>query len=340
MIQALRAILGTPASGESVTAPVHPPLQRLEVPPHLLWGHLHALSILGDCGSFTAAARRLGCSKAAMSQRISELEAAAGIPLVRRTTRSVRLTEAGRQLADQARPAFESLGTALANVRDLSATPRGLLRVTAPVALAQQQILPLLPQFLQRFPEIRVEFDLSDRLTNLSAEGFDLAIRHTNAPPDTHVAWSLCEIRSVLVASPAYLARNGTPRLPSDLANHECLFYPRPGESPGWSFEPQNGGTRVTVGIHGPLAANNSEALRDAALNDLGIALLPDFTAQSALRESRLVEVLHSWKPVGTFGDHLWAIRPRTSQVPRAVQLWVRFLLEEFRGGFRVASQF
>lgn len=274
-----------------------------------------------------------------MSQRISELEAAAGVPLVRRTTRSVRLTEAGRQLADQARPAFAALSSALGSVRDLAGEPRGLLRVTAPMALARQQILPRLPKLLNLYPELRVELDLSDRLVNLSAEGFDLAIRHTNAPPDTHVAWSLCATRSVLIASPAYLKAEGWPLHPSDLARHQCLFYPRAGESPGWSFEPQDGGNRMTVGIHGPLAANNSEALREAAIDGIGIGLLPDFTAQSALRDARLVEVLPGWRPVGAFGEHLWAIRPRTAQVPRAVQVLVRFLLDEFRDGFDAAHR-
>ena len=103
----------------------------------------------------------------------------------------------------------------------------------------------------------------------------------------------------------------------------------------GWSFEPDAGGERVTVGIGGPLAANNSEALREAALAGLGIALLPDFSIQAALRSGALTPVLPGWRPVGVFGHHLWAIRPRTAQVPRTVQLLVEFLRQAFRDGFR-----
>ncbi|MBP6675424.1 MAG: LysR family transcriptional regulator, partial [Vitreoscilla sp.] len=114
--------------------------------PHL-WAHVHALTVLGEAGSFTAAAQRLGLSKAAMSQRVAELERAAGVPLVLRTTRSVRLTEAGQQLADASRGAFAAIDQALAGAKDLAGAPRGLLRVTAPVALARQQLVPHLPAF-------------------------------------------------------------------------------------------------------------------------------------------------------------------------------------------------
>lgn len=299
-----------------------------------LWGHLHALAVLGELGSFTAAAQRLRISKAAMSQRVAELEAQAGVPLVRRTTRSVQLTPAGQQLADSVRGAFRDIDQAFAGVRDLAGAPRGLLRVTAPVALARQQLLPRLPGFLAAWPELRLELDLSDRLSALAREGFDLAIRHTTSPPDTHVAWALCATHSVLVASPDYLATRGAPADPPALAGHACLHYPRPGDTAAWAFEPVDGGARVGVPVRGPLAANNSEALREAALAGLGIALLPDFSAQTALADGRLRVVLPAWRPVGSFGTHLWALRPQAAQVPRAVSLLVAWLRDAWRGGF------
>src|SRR5215831_3950522 len=172
-----------------------------------LWSHVHGLSVLHAAGSFTAAAQRLGLSKAAMSQRVAELERAAGVPLVRRTTRSVRLTEAGERLVESTRGAFAQIEQGFAGVRDLAGEPRGLLRVSAPVALGRQQIVPRLADFLRAHPQIRVELELSDRLVSLAQEGFDVALRHTAAPPDTHVAWPLCATRSWLVASRAYLRR-------------------------------------------------------------------------------------------------------------------------------------
>jgi DNA-binding transcriptional LysR family regulator len=301
-----------------------------------LWSHVHGLTVLGMLGSYTAAARRLGLSKAAMSQRITELERAAGVALVQRTTRSVRLTEAGQQLVDTTRGAFESIGTAFAGIRDLAATPRGLLRVTAPVALARQQLLPCLPTFLRAHPEVRIELDLSDRLVSLAQEGFDLAIRHTAAPPETHVAWRLCSTHSVLVASRAYLRRRGTPAEPADLAGHDCLHYLRPGEAPAWQLVRQGGGTptKLTVPVAGCLAANNSEALREAALGGLGIALLPDFSAQAALRAGKLVPVLPDWQPQGSFAEQVFALRPYSAHVPRAVQALVSHLRQAFQAGF------
>ncbi|MFE8646184.1 LysR family transcriptional regulator [Sphingomonas sp. NCPPB 2930] len=318
-----------------------------------LWTHLHWLNILREQGSFTAAAARLGVSKAAMSQRIAELERAAGVPLVRRTTRSMRLTEAGERLADDTRGAFAQIAQGFDSVRDLAAAPRGLLRVTAPVAFARQQLVPRLPEFLRAFPEVRLELDMSDRLRSLAMEGFDLAVRHAAAPPDTHVAWTLAPTRSVLVASRAYLRRKGTPATPADLAAHDCLYYPRAQGHPAWTFVPRTpvgppraprrksaaspvaeAPTRQTVPVAGPFAANNSEALRDAAAAGLGIALMPDFSAQSGLAAGRLVEVLPQWKPVDAFGEQLYAIRPYSAHVPRAVEAFVGFMRKAFVAGF------
>jgi DNA-binding transcriptional LysR family regulator len=304
---------------------------------HELWSHVHWLGTLAQQGSYTAAAARLGVSKAAVSQRITELERSAGVPLVQRTTRSVRLTEAGQRLVDDTRASFEHIAQSFSRVRDLAGTPRGLLRVTAPVALARQQLVPRLAGFLREFPEIRLELDLSDRLSPLATEGFDLAIRHTANPPDTHVAWTLCATRSVLVASRSYLRRLGTPLVPADLAAHNCLHYPRSQDTPAWTLEPLSrkfGGERATVQVSGSLTANNSEALRDAALSGLGIALLPDFTAQASLQADKLVQVLPQWKPVGAFAEQIYAIRPYSAHVPQAVSVFVKFLRGALVKGF------
>ena len=259
---------------------------------------LHLLTVLAATRSFTEAARRLGVSKASASMRISELERLAGVSLVRRTTRSVGLTEAGQQLVNDMQPAFERISESYTAARDLVGTPRGLIRVTAPVALGRQHLAPCVAAFLKRFPDIHIELELTDRFVNLANEGFDLAIRHTAAPPDTHVAWTLCSTRSVLVATRAYLRKRGVPVAPADLVTHNCLHYRRGHDAPAWTFEPltaQQDAARVTVPVSGSLSANNSEALRDAALAGLGIALLPDFTAQASLRQGKLVQVLPEW---------------------------------------------
>ena len=321
-----------PAS--SAPPPPLPPEQRID----LLWPQVHTLTLLAQLGSFTQVAQRLGLSKAAVSQRISELEKAVAQTLVQRTTRSLRLTEAGQQLVVQTAESFAQIARSVTETRDLAAQPRGLVRVTAPVALGRQQVAPQIEGFLRAHPDIRIELDLSDRLVTLAHEGFDLAVRHTSAPPDSHVAWKLCESRSVLVASAAYLRRHGSPQEPAELAAHLCLPYLRPGPSL-WKFEralrPMKGEPeRASVTVQGPFRASNSELLRGAALAGLGLALLPDFSAIDALRSGRLREVMAPWRPVGFFGDAVYATRPWSQSTPKAVQALVAYLRAAFKPGF------
>ncbi|NMM07619.1 LysR family transcriptional regulator [Polaromonas sp.] len=330
---------------------------------------LHLLTVLASTKSFTEAARRLGVSKASASMRISELERVAGVLLVRRTTRSVGLTEAGQQMVSGMQPAFERISESYTAARDLVGTPRGLVRLTAPVALGRQHLAPRIASFLQRYPDIHIELELTDRFVNLASEGFDLAVRHTSTPPETHVAWVLCETRSVLVASPDYLLRRGVPAHPSELVSHDCLLY-LGDHAESWTFvrsarnTKRKSADRVGVNIAGSLKANNSEVLRDALLAGLGIGLLPDFslppseaptlfTSCNALppegaalarggparraarqKDAALVQVLPDWQVQGFFGDRIYALRPWSAQVPKAVQCLVEHLRQSFAGGF------
>ncbi len=355
---------------------------------------LHLLTVLAATRSFTETARRLGLSKASASTRISELERAAGILLVRRTTRSVGLTEAGQQLVNDMQPAFRRISESYSAARDLVGAPRGLVRVTAPVALGRQHLAPCVASFLLRFPDIHIELELTDRFVNLANEGFDLAIRHTNTPPETHVAWVLCETRSSLLASADYLARRGVPAHPSELASHDCLLYLQGSHAGSWTFvrpavhRGKQGKAapaeleRVGVNVAGSLKVNNSEVLRDALLAGLGIGLLPDFSmlewaptlptacgslppegaglawggparrpltltptlvaSRTALppegaargQHAPLVQVLPDWQVQGFFGERIYALRPWSAQVPKAIGCFVDHLRESFAGGF------
>ncbi len=301
----------------------------------LLWPQVHTLTLLAQLSSFTRVAERLGMSKAAVSQRISDLERAVGQMLVQRTTRSVRLTEAGRHLVDQTTESFALIARTVAETRDLAAEPRGLVRVTAPVALGRQHVAPQIEAFLRTHPDVRIELDLSDRVVTLTHEGFDLAIRHTSAPPENHVAWRLCASRSMLVASSAYLKRYGAPQHPSELERHACLAYLRPGLAT-WQFEraTRSEPERVSVNVQGPFRAGNSEVLRDAALGGLGLALLPDFSAVAAVQSRRLRQVLPVWQPIGFFGDAIYAMHPWSPRTPKAVQALVAHFREALASGF------
>ncbi|MEI2265473.1 LysR substrate-binding domain-containing protein [Erwinia sp. CGal63] len=295
-----------------------------------LWTHLHWLTVLAEQGSFTRAAERLEVSKAAMSQKIKELEQQAGVPLVIRTTRTLRLTSAGEKLVEELRAPFARIEQSFFSVRDSAGPLRGLIRVTAPVAFARQQLVPHITAFLREYPQVRVQLEVSDRLVSLASEGFDLAIRHSDTLPDTHVALPLCATRALVVASPAYLRKQGTPQTPQALSEHQCLYYPRGTETPHWTFCRDGSSEKVVVNVSGPFATNNSESIRDAALEGLGIALLPDFSAQAALVEGRLVEVLPQWRTSGAFAQNLYVVRPWAAQIPRAVNVFVRWLREAF----------
>ena len=334
-----------PSGTATPTTPATPvqPEPRID----LLWPQVHALTLLAQLGSFTQVALRLGMSKAGVSQRIADLERSVAQTLVLRTTRSVRLTDAGARLVAQTSESFAQIARSVGEVRDLAAQPRGLVRVTAPVALGRQHIAPQIDVFLRAHPDIRIELDLSDRLVTLAHEGFDLAIRHTSAPPDNHVAWPLCASRALLVASAAYLRRHGTPQSPAELAEHACLAYLRPGPAL-WKFERVGAAAvaavaaaepeRLSVTVQGPFRASNSELLRASAIAGLGLALLPDFSAADALRSGRLREVLPQWRPIGFFGDAVYAIRPWSPSTPKAVQALVAHLRSAFAAGFEAGA--
>jgi DNA-binding transcriptional LysR family regulator len=174
-------------------------------------------------------------------------------------------------------------------------------------------------------------------------EGFDLAIRHSSSPPDTHVAWTLCSSRPTLVASPDYFDQHAAPKHPDELADHACLRYPRQSGETIWHFERReitraDHRDKISMPVSGPLSANNSEVLRDAAIAGLGIALIPDFSAKQALSSGTLVEVLTDWRPVDSFAEQLYAIRPYATHVPRAVRLFIQFLRTRFKDGFAGTS--
>ena len=303
---------------------------------------LHMLTVIAETRSLTQTARRLGIAKSSVSMRLKDLERVLDLPLVRRTTRSITLTAAGLQLVDETRASFAHIEQGVASAKDLAGTPRGLVRMTAPVALGRQHIAPSIPSLLARYPDIRLELDLSDRFVNLVQEGFDLAIRHASRVPESHIAVVLCESRSVLLASADYLARRGSPEHPSELARHDCLLYLRDGGTTSWSFERTQGRRptqRVSVPVRGPLRANNSEVLREAVAGGLGIALLPDFTAASGVASEALVPVLPDWRPVGFFGERLQAIRPWSPRTPRAIQCVIDHLRKSLGGGFARTSR-
>ncbi|HLT98158.1 MAG TPA: LysR family transcriptional regulator [Burkholderiaceae bacterium] len=291
---------------------------------------MHLLTVLAETQSFVQAAERLGISRSSASMRIAALERAAGVPLVRRSTRQVSLTEAGQQLVAEVGPAFERIRDSFNAVHDLSGAPRGTLRLTAPVALGRQHISPSLGSFLVRYPEVRLELELTDRLVNLAHEGFDLAIRHARHIPDNYVVWELARSESALVASPEYLERKGRPRHPAELSSHDVVLYT--GSPKSLAFQREGGdGEPVYADVRPRFTANNSEVLREVVLSGAGLGLLPDFSINGD-EKGRLERVLPEWQVQGYFGTHIIAVRPFSPQVPLAVHCMVDHLRSVFGG--------
>ncbi|HLV29658.1 MAG TPA: LysR substrate-binding domain-containing protein [Burkholderiaceae bacterium] len=302
-------------------------MSPLSSPP---FSDMHLLTILAETRSFAGAAARLGLSRSSVSMRIAALERSVGVPLVRRSTRQVALTEAGRQLVDDVGPAFSQIASSFHAVHDLTGTPRGTLRITAPVALGRQHIGPSLGAFLQRYPEVRLEVELTDRLVNLTHEGFDLAIRHARHVPDDYVVWELARSDSKLVAGEAYLDRHGQPQHPAELAAHECVLYM--GSPRSLVFHRRDAPEKpVYVDVRASFTANNSEVLRDVIRAGAGIGLLPDFSLTDATAQG-LVHILPEWSVQGYFGSHILAVRPFSPRVPLAVHCLVDHLRSVFQG--------
>lgn len=294
---------------------------------------LRMLVVLADTRSFTAAARQLGISKSLVSQRMKALEQALAVALLVRTTRSVRLTEAGLLLVERSRPALETLQSCVSEVRDLAQAPRGRIRLTAPVALGRQHLGAVLSRLARDYADIRLEVYLTDRFVNLRQEGFDFAIRHADQIADTYVARRLCATQAYLVASPAYLARQGEPTHPAELAAHRCLLYRGDELRSQWSFVPKAGRAGVVHVTPSEAASiNNSELLRDMAAAGAGVTMAPDFSLPA---DGSLRRVLPAWECHGGFARTLYLVRPFSATPTQAHRIVEKALLAHFHQGFK-----
>lgn len=296
-------------------------------------GDLAAFAAVVDHHGFSAAARRLGLTKSALSKRVSRLEQRLGLRLLLRSTRAMSLTEAGRLLYAQASPALADLAAARRLTDGLAESPRGILRVTASVTVGKLCLAPLLPEFLARYPEVDLRLILLDRLVDLVDEGFDLALRLTRSPPEQLVARALMPVEYRLVARVDALQGRKIER-PEDLESLPGLDYHR-AEPPRadtaqrleWRFEKQ--GEQATVGMLRRVGVNNSEIVRDLVLAGLGVGLVWNHAVDQDIAAGRLVRLLPDWRPIGPFGETAWAIWPQQSRLPLKTRVFIDYLAEK-----------
>ncbi|WP_248803014.1 LysR family transcriptional regulator [Pseudomonas sp. MWU13-2100] len=271
---------------------------------------------------FAAAARAMDVPRSKVSKQIQALEEAIGVQLLQRTTRSLHLTEAGAEYYEAARELLASLDETEQRARDGVGELRGVLRVNAPMSFGLRRLGPLIPLFHQQHPNVELQLVLSDQQVDPVRGGFDVTIRIASLPDSSMVARLLAPAPRIMVASPAYLARAGTPRTPKDLTAHQCLNYGY--LQSGVSLQLSNGNETQRVTVTGPLHANNGDLLAQAAQAGMGIALLPDFIVEDALAAGTLVPVLCEWQAPAI---SINAVYPSARRVPQKTRAFIEFLV-------------
>ncbi|MGF6759062.1 LysR family transcriptional regulator [Paraburkholderia sp. GAS334] len=286
---------------------------------------LTAFIAIADQRSFRAAARILGVSPSALSHSMRGLEARLGVRLFNRTTRSVALTEAGEQLLLRVRPAITDLEEAVNQVASANDRPSGSIRISASEAAARQLVVHVLPDFLDAYPDIHVEFVVDTRLVDIVADGFDAGIRVLGDVPRDMIAIRFGpDMRFAAVASPDYLSRHALPKAPHDLAQHRCIrFRFESGALYRWDLEHR--GKSASVDVDGPMTLGNLNLMVDAALAGIGIAWVPETHVAEHVASGRLIHLLPEWSP--SFPG-LCLYYPANRHPPTALRLFAQAVRE------------
>lgn len=288
---------------------------------------LQTFVAVADTGGFSAAAERLGLSRAMASRHIQVLEDRLGVRLLHRTTRRVSLSQAGLGYLERAQRLLADFDDAETEVRGERAAPRGTLRVNGPVSFGRAHLAAALPSFLEQHPGLTVELTVNDRIVDLIEEGYDVAIRIGRLSDSSLIAKCLGTVEVRLAASPAYLAKHGLPTEPSDLGDHTWLGYTYSTGTTGLRFTSADG--REAVVRLGPrLTANNGDVLTEIAAGGAGVILQPSFILGPYLADGRLVPVLPGW---GVPDLDIHAVHHQSRHVAAKVRAFVDHLAECFR---------
>ena len=279
--------------------------------------------------SVSQAAVALGCAKGVVSKRIAQLEARVGTTLFSRSTRKIVLTPAAEAYLPYARRALAEIIAGQECVRAQRDELTGRIRLTAPVSWGQHVLARRLPEFLRRHPEVEIDLILADRMFDLATERIDMALRWSASAPPELTAAPVATIRWVLAAAHDYLARAGVPTEPADLTAHSCLCYWRDSSDERWSLSRCDEAGAVhrpaatLVHARGRYHVDNPDAVAQAALSGLGIALLPDYLCLDALHDGRLIQVLPQWIPQTQFGTGILVVAaPERLRLRRNRLLW------------------
>jgi DNA-binding transcriptional LysR family regulator len=275
-----------------------------------------------EAKSFSAAARRLGMSKSLVSKQVARLERSLGARLLNRTTRTMSVTEVGAVFYEHCARMLDEMEEARLAVSRLHGEPRGTLKITAPVAFGTLHVAPALPDFLARYPDVSIDMTITDRFADLAEDGYDVALRIAKDPGQNLVARRLAPVNRNVCATSDYFQRHGVPRTPHDLAHHNCLTYTYLDQ---WHLRGPDG--ELAVPTSGNLRLNDDEALSQAVLGGLGVALLPTFIIGKDLQAGRLQSVLAQYVPLER---HVYAVYLPNRHLSPKVRVFIDFLLERF----------
>ena len=283
---------------------------------------------LVDAGGFTAAAHILGVSQSLVSQTLNGLEMRLGVSLMHRSTRGFRLTEEGRRFAARCSDILDMVDQAESEVAGAKSRVSGDLRVTAPIAFGTDQIVPRIPTFLGRHPDVNVVLSLSDTNANLIEENFDVAIRMGNLDESSLVSRKLCDLQRIVVAAPNFISNYGEPDSPGDLVNFNCLMWQGSRDHLNrWSFDMD--GAVETVAVTGNFRSSNGLTLVQLCLAGLGIMRMAEHLSRPAIRRGALVPLLTQYQAVDSTAIHA-VFLPDRHPLPR-IRSFIEFLVDEFR---------
>ena len=287
--------------------------------------HLKLFVRIASTANISLAGRELNISPAVASAHISKLEETLGVRLIHRTTRKVSLTDDGKLFLPHAQEVLDSIETAQAAVGSAAQTPQGTLRVTAPASFGRMHLIPALPEFLEQFPKLNIDFRFSDSILDVVEGGFDVAIRDAELKDSNLHAKKLADDRRIIVASKSYINKYGAPETPSDLKNHKVVNLTG---LEVWEFKGSHGVTSVKTPNY--LRMDNGEAVRDACIQGCGITLTATWCSYPHLESGELVQLLQDY-PLAT-DCALWAVYPSNRLLAPKVRTFINFLAKRFSG--------
>ncbi len=280
---------------------------------------------VAELGGISSAARALHMPKSTVSRRLSQLESELGIRLLQRTTRAVHLTEAGRIYFQHCRRVAEEVHNASASVSSMLEKPRGILRIGASVTMGQQLVAPLIGEFINRYPDVQIELNLTNRRVDLIAEGYDMVIRVGHLDDSSLISKHLGSAFGKLYASPDYLQQQGVPVEVTDLLSHRLLIMSDTISPHQWTLV-NSDNHQETIAFQAFATVNDFAVIKRLAVDGVGIAKMPDYLAVNELRQGLLQEVLTDWR---TPAFSYYAVYPSRRGVPLKVRAWLDFLLEK-----------